>query len=144
MKTLLDLAQSPLPSVPCETTTWKAVEALAKSRSGALVATDGGRLVGIVSERDLVHRVIGAGLDPRATLVRDVMTPDPVAVTAGTSFDEAFRRMIARGVRHLVVVDYEERPVALLSLSVLARERMEQAAETIRILQDYSNDSLGG
>lgn len=141
---ILDLAQTPPPSVPADTTASKAVESLAQSRTGALAVTEDGRLTGVLSERDLVHRVVGAGNDPRRTLVRDVMTRDPVTATAETSVDDAFQLMIGRRVRHLVIVDAEGRPLGIVSLRVIAQERMANAADTIRILQDYTNDALGG
>jgi CBS domain-containing protein len=144
MTTLVDFAQTPAPSVTADTTVWKAVETLRKSRSGALAVTDGVRLAGVLSERDLVHRVVGEGRDPRKTLVRDVMTSDPVTAAMDTSAENAFDEMMSRRVRHLVVVDAENRPVGLASLRQIAEARVAKGAETIRILSDYTNDSLGG
>jgi CBS domain-containing protein len=141
---LLDLALLPVPSAPSETSAWKAVEALRRFRSGALVITDGERLAGILTEWDLVHRVVGEGRDPRQTPVRDVMTRVPATADPDTSLDTAFELMVARRVRHLVLVDREGRPVGLVPLRVLAQAQMGRAAETIQILQDQSNDALGG
>lgn len=142
--TLLDLAQTPPPSVPADTTAWKAVETLKRSRSGAVIVTDAERVAGLVSEHDLVHRVVGEGRDPRKALVREVMTSDPVCAGPDSDLDDAFHLMVERRVRHLVVCDADRRPLGLLSLRVLAQERMEKAADTIGILQDYTNDALGG
>jgi CBS domain-containing protein len=130
--------------VPSETSAWKAVEALRTFRSGALVITDGDRLAGILTEWDLVHRVVGEGRDPRQTPVRDVMTRAPATAGPETGLDAAFELMIARRVRHLVLVDREGRPVGLVPLRALAEAQMHRAAETIQILQDQSNDALGG
>ncbi len=142
---LLDLAQCPAPSVRVDTPAWKAVEVLRRSRSGALVVVaDGDCLAGVLSERDLVYRVVGEGRDPRQTPVGDVMTRDPITTGSETTLDAALERMTASRVRHLVVVDADRRPLGLLSLRVVAQAQMEQAAETIAILQDYTNDSLGG
>jgi CBS domain-containing protein len=141
---LLDLAPPTLPIVSSDTSACKAVEALRTFRSGAVVVTDGGRLVGLLSEWDLVHRVVGKGLDPLATRVGDVMNRAPAIVGPDTSPDAAFERMIAERVRHLVVVGGDGRPLGLIPLRVLARAQMGRAAETIQILQDMSNDALGG
>jgi CBS domain-containing protein len=141
---LVELAQSPPPSVPVDTTASGAVATLRQSRSGALVVVENGALAGVLSERDLVHRVVGEGRDPRTTLVRDVMTREPTTSPAESSIDAAFDLMIARHVRHLVLVDAEKRPVGLVSLRALAQARMENARDQIRMLQDYTNDSLGG
>jgi CBS domain-containing protein len=142
--TLFELALSPVPSVPSDTSACKAVEALRRFRSGALVVTDGGRLAGLLSEWDLVHRVVGEGRDPRSTTVGDVMTRNPATANPETSMDAAFELMIARRVRHLVLIDDAGRPVGLVPLRVLAKAQMGRAADTIQILQDQSNDALGG
>lgn len=142
--TLFELARCPVPSVPADTSACKAVEALRRFRSGALVVTDGGKLVGLLSEWDLVHRVVGEGRDPRSTPVGDVMTRDPATADPQTTMDAAFELMIARRVRHLVLVDCDGRPVGLVPLRVLANAQMGRAADTIQILQDHSNDALGG
>ena len=142
--TLFELAQSPVPSIASDTIACKAVEALRRFRSGALVVTDGGKLAGLLTEWDLVHRVVGEGRDPRTTTVGDVMTRNPATANPETSMDAAFELMIARRVRHLVLIDDAGRPVGLVPLRVLAKAQMGRAADTIQILQDQSNDALGG
>jgi CBS domain-containing protein len=141
---LRELAQVPVPSVSSACSATEAVAALRSFRSGALVVTEGDRLVGLLSEWDLVHRVVGEGRDPRATRVADVMNRGPATAGPDITLDAAFELMIARRVRHLVLVDVYGRPIGLVPLRVLARTQMGKAADTIQILQDQSNDALGG
>lgn len=90
----------------------------ARGTSGALVVR-GEDLVGIVTERDLVHKVIAAGLAPDGILVGEVMTPDPVTVGPQTTAWEAFGRMTVKGIRHLPVCE-GRRPLGLVELRDLA------------------------
>lgn len=82
---------------------------------GALPVVDEEALLGIVTERDLVRRVIAADRDPKATLVADVMTPDPATVTPDAAMIEAVLMMREGGFRHMPVV-FEGRLVGIVSL----------------------------
>lgn len=62
------------------------------------------RLLGIVTERDLMTRVLARGLDPERTTVREVMTPNPICVPPETPVSDAVVIMIERGFRHLPIL----------------------------------------
>lgn len=141
---LCDLAPSPVPCVTAGTSAREAVEALDHFRSGALVVVDGDQLAGLLSEWDLVHRVVGEGRDPGATPVRSVMNLAPATAAPDAGLDAALKLMIARRARHIVLVDEFGRPVGLVPLRLLAGAQMKLAADTIQILQDHANDALGG
>ena len=74
---------------------------MVEQKIGAVLVMNGNRLVGIFTERDCLMRVLGAGIDPAATLVRDVMTEDPYCVTPNTSLSEAMAIVTNYRVRHL-------------------------------------------
>ena len=61
-------------------------------------------LLGILTERDLMTRVLARGLDPDATAVRAVMTPNPICVAPETLVSDAVVLMLERGIRHLPLV----------------------------------------
>ena len=61
-------------------------------------------LLGILTERDLMTRVLARGLDPDATSVRAVMTPNPICVTPETLVSDAVVLMLERGFRHLPLI----------------------------------------
>jgi CBS domain-containing protein len=91
-----------------------AVEVMRRERAGCVLVTRAGRLVGIFTERDLLTRVLAAGL-PLATPLAECMTSNPVTVDPKDSVQTAIRRMEKGGYRHLPVVDGLNRPVGILS-----------------------------
>ncbi|EYF00744.1 CBS domain-containing protein [Chondromyces apiculatus] len=72
---------------------------------GAVVVVREGRVIGIVTDRDLVLRVIAEGLDPATTRVETVVTYDPTTVARDESIETALRLMRDRCVRRLPIVD---------------------------------------
>lgn len=72
---------------------------------GALLVIDGTHLIGIVTERDIVFRVVAEGRDPRSTKLADVMTPQPQTIHPNEPFLRALRIMHKGGFRHLPVVE---------------------------------------
>jgi CBS domain-containing protein len=81
-----------------------------------LVVDDNRRPIGIVTDRDLALRVVGPGLDPRATMVGQVMTARPRSAQEQTPIEDAVATMRSLGVRRLPVVDEDERLVGIVSL----------------------------
>ena len=105
---------------------------MAKRNVGAVLVVDGSRLVGILTERDVVFRVVGAGLDPRATRVAEVMTASPVTIEPGRPFGQALATMHRGGFRHLPVVEQGELLGIVSARSALDPELEEFAAEARR------------
>src|SRR5690349_9431909 len=101
---VLDLAQSPPPTVSVEATAQKAARVFRKSRSGAALVLARGKLVGILSERDLVLRVVARGLDPHRTRVGKVMSAPVEWVGPDATVEAAFDLMASNHIRHLAVV----------------------------------------
>src|SRR3546814_2047943 len=88
---------------------------MAERHSGAVLSGEGNRLQGIFTERDLLIRVIARGLDPDATQLKEVMTPDPDTVGPNDWASLALERMRSSGYRH-VPVRSEEHTSELQSL----------------------------
>jgi CBS domain-containing protein len=108
---------------------------LAAHQVGTLVVVDNDmRPVGILTDRDLALRVLGAGLGA-STPVGDVMTSAPKAVSESTPVEDALRLMRAGKFRRVPVVDSQERLAGLLSLDDildLLAEEFEQIGELLR------------
>ena len=83
----------------------KVAERMAEACCSSILLCTGGRLDGIFTERDLLVRVVAAGLDPATTTVGSVMTRDPDRIDAAAPVIEAIRRMDEGNFRHLPVVD---------------------------------------
>ena len=95
---------------------------------GALPVLRSGDLVGILSERDIMNRVVAVGRTPGTTAVSEVMTANPRAVNADESIEECLFIMREFGFRHLPIVDGTQ----LRGLVSLRDVLMHQAAEIER------------
>lgn len=102
-----------------EDTLEQGAQAMIERRTGSAVVTDGGTLVGIVTERDVL-RAVANGRVPWSTKISDVMTADPVSVPPDTETAEAIQIMLKGGFRHLPIC-VERNLVGLVSLRELLR-----------------------
>jgi CBS domain-containing protein len=94
---------------------------MVEHRCGSVLVVDGGRLLGILTQRDAIERVFACGRDPDQTLLEEVMTPEPDTIGPNQSVDEVIRRMDEFGYRHLPVVDGRD-VVGVLSIRDLSIE----------------------
>ena len=92
----------------------KAARMMKKSKVGAVLIVEKGRLAGIFTERDAVYRVMALGLDPDETLLGEVMTREPKTVEPDESFGYALLLMHENGFRHAPVIE-DGRPVGVVS-----------------------------
>ncbi len=88
-----------------DSTVRDAVETLREAHHGCVLIKDESRLTGIFTERDLLTRVLRRGLDPAATQLREVMTPNPFTLSPDDPPAFAIHRMVSEGLRHLPIVD---------------------------------------
>lgn len=129
--------------VPPEATVRQAVETMTRRHVGAVLVCTGCECAGIFTERDLMNRVVLAGLDPATTRVRDVMTADVACVQPSTSANEAMAIMTERRCRHLPVVE-NGAIVGLVSIGDLVRLESENQQFEIRMLTDYIHGKYPG
>ena len=99
----------------------EAAELMRDHDIGILPVIEDGRLVGVLTDRDVTVRSVARGLDPRRTLVREAMTAHAVTCHQEDTVHEALRRMNEAAVRRVLVIDANERLVGMLSLDDLAR-----------------------
>ena len=109
---------------------------MTERRVGAVSVLEGTRLVGIISERDIMTRVVAKGLDPDATRAGDVMTRDLVVAAASESHDDGLRKMKQAGCRHLPVVE-DDRLRGMVSQRDLLQIDLTEKDEEIRWLNAY-------
>ena len=114
MATLGDLMTREVLEVAPEDTLGQAAEAMVERGVGSAVVSDFGRLIGILTERDLLRAVAGRVHSSEAR-VREWMTRDPVTASVATELEDAAKTMLDEGFRHLPVVD-DERAIGIVSI----------------------------
>jgi CBS domain-containing protein len=122
-----------------------AAEMMVNEGIGAMVVLDEGKLVGIISERDLVGRVLAKRRDPETTLVSDVMTANVRTITDDQSIDSALEIMARQKFRHLPLVDARGQVIGMVSMRALLRDRVgELSQKNADLLSFISVDGPGG
>jgi CBS domain-containing protein len=106
-------------------------------RVGSLVAVEGGRVVGMFTERDVLQRVVGERRDPDATRVGEVMTASVFCCSPETTVDEARGVMRDRRIRHLPVADADGRLLGLISIGDLNAQLQAAQEQTVFLLTEY-------
>jgi len=109
---------------------------MTERRVGAVAVLEGTRLAGIVSERDIMGRVVARSANPDTTRVKDVMTRELVVAHAGDTHEEGLRKMKQAGCRHLPVVE-GDRLVAMVSQRDLLQVDLTEKDDEIRWLNAY-------
>jgi len=112
------------------------------NRGSVLVMAPPDRLLGILTERDLMTRVVAKALDPQRTTVADVMTPNPVCVAPETRVADAVLIMVERGFRHLPIVDAGGRILSVFSLRDALPREVGSALSQAEF-NEQINDALG-
>jgi CBS domain-containing protein len=107
----------------------EAGERLSDPAVRAVLVTDDGRLVGVVTRKTLVQEIVATGRDPRATALRDIAEPPLFTIDAGMDLDEAFRALEEQDFERVPVLE-EGRLVGILSRTVLQRRLAEDEPPT--------------
>jgi CBS domain-containing protein len=129
MPTLRDLVKDrKVYSIEATRTVLEAARFMMERNVGALPVLRNGELAGIVSERDIMNRVVAVGRTPGTTAVSEIMTANPRAVPSDESIEECLFIMREFGFRHLPIVDGKE----LKGLISLRDVLMHQATEIER------------
>ena len=114
-----------------------AVKMLADRRIGAVIITGGGdRVIGLLSERDIVRTLAEKGPIALAMSVESVMTKRVITVTESETVGEVMERMTHGKFRHLPVVE-GERLVGLVSIGDVVKHRLEQMEAETSAMRDY-------
>jgi CBS domain-containing protein len=119
-------------TVAPEDTLGEAAEKMAGRSVGAALVMDAGRLVGILTERDLLAAVAGR-VQTNEAPVREWMTEKPLTAPEATSIERAASIMVTHGFRHLPIVD-GERTIGIISLRDVVRS-------AVRAYPEYENDA---
>ena len=120
MTTARDIMTSGIDVIDGQSTVLEAAQRLASDDVGALPICDNGRLTGMITDRDVVVKVLAAGMDPSTTKVIDLTQGEAVTIGADDSVEETLRTMAEHQVRRLPVIDGTEL-VGVVSQADVAR-----------------------
>ena len=120
-------------------TVFEAVRRMVAHNVGALVVIDpddGGRLVGIITERDYLRRIVLEGRSSKTTFVEEVMTRNVLAVSADTSVEQCMRIMTEQRIRHLPVME-RNKLAGIISIGDVVKAQISDHRSSIEQLTQY-------
>ncbi len=128
-----------LTSTRVDATAHEAAAAMATANVAAIIVLDDdGKLIGILTERDLTRRVVAENASPADVKVGDIMTPDPDTLSATDRAGDALELMMTRRYRHLPVTDADGRCVAMVSIRDLHEAVKQNLEESIREAEAFA------
>lgn len=113
-----------------------AAKKMNEKRIGSVVVTEGDRVVGIFTERDVLTRVVAQGRDPEGTTLGEVMSSPVACCRRDTTIEECRDVMTNRRIRHLPVVE-DDKLLGLITSGDIIAQKVDKHEETIRYLHEY-------
>lgn len=106
-----------------------------------VVATDSGKLIGVLTDRDIVIKVIAGHLDPRGTMVEAVMTPSPIFCRPEESAEVLMELMASNQIRRMPIVDDSGIILGIVAQADLATRlgRPEQTGQVVEAISDETD-----
>ncbi len=123
-----ELMTTDVQTVGADQTIREAAGFMLRAEAGSIPVTDGDRVIGIITDRDIAVRGVAEGRH-HDTLVRDLMSDGVVCARDDDDVEDVAERMGLEQVRRLPVLDSEERLVGIISLGDLARETSGEPAQ---------------
>ena len=115
----------------------EAVDTMNQAEISCIIATRKGKVVGIITERDLLKRIISEGKNAKKTRVKDIMSTPLITISPDMDVEEAARLMFEKKIKKLVVID-QNRLVGVVSLTDIARTQpsITKALQKLAAMQD--------
>ncbi len=129
-------------SVGPHATVFEALMLMAEKDIGAVVVVEGGKLVGILSERDYARKVVLKGRSSKDTEVAELMTPDVFYVHPDQTIEECMALMTKRHIRHLPVLDGEDL-VGIITIGDAVKAVIADQEVMISSLENYIRGGYG-
>jgi CBS domain-containing protein len=131
-------------SVACRDTVEEAVCEMSFRNIGSVAVVENGALVGLLTERDVLMRVVAAGRQPDMTCVAEVMTRHPATVTPRTTIEEAMSLFTSKRCRQLPVIDdITGAMIGLISIGDVTRWLVESQRHEVNHLRQYISGGFG-
>jgi CBS domain-containing protein len=115
----------------------EAADIMNEAEIGSIIATRHGKALGIVTERDLLKRIVAEGRNAKKTKVKDIMSAPLITIPPDMDIEEAARLMFEKKIKKLLILDHN-RLVGLVSLTDIARTQPSLAnlLQKLAALQD--------
>jgi CBS domain-containing protein len=134
---LIRLGNKPPLTVAPEDTVVRAARAMVERGVGAATVLAGAVIVGVMTERDVMKKVVAADRDPNVIRVRDIMSSPVLSVNLNTSVADAAKLMREHHIRHLVVLDEHEKLAGMLALRYLLYDLMDDLERNVGELMGH-------
>jgi len=134
---MIRLGNKPPLSVAPGDTVRQAAIAMTGRKVGAATVVEGDTIVGVITERDVMGKVVAVGGDPAGVRVRDIMSSPALCVQLRTSVADAAEMMRKHHIRHLVVVDEHGKLLAMLALRYLLYDLMDDMHRNVGDLMGF-------
>ena len=140
--TLKKLELEPPIEIPAGTPIFDAVAKMAENGFGCVLVTDGGKLVGIFTERDVLMKISISEVDESQT-VNSFMTKDPVTLKLSQKISEAVKEMSSHGYRHLPIMDEDNTQcIGVLTAKIIVEFVVEFLPEQVYNLPPSLDQSM--
>mgnify|MGYP001339310768 CR=1 FL=1 len=135
-KLLDEKAEAKIFTVPSTASVFYALQVMCEGNTGAVLVTEGEKIVGIFTERDYAREGEVKGRTAKETIISEVMTSQMVLIKPETTLEECAELMGKYHVRHLPVLE-KDRVVGIVSIRRLAEALIQQEKGTILELENY-------
>lgn len=131
---LHDFCRKPVVKISPASSVGEACRLMEQNNIGCLIAEQDGKLCGIVTDRDIALRIVGAGRDPQQTTVSEIMTPNPIRISVDKDLHHLTALMRAYHVRRVPIVDGFDTTLGIVTfddLIALLGDEMAQLGQAI-------------
>ena len=123
-------------SIGPEATVFEAIQLMANKNIGSLLVMSGGRLVGVMTERDYARKIALHGKTSKQTLVREILSSDVITIKPEASVEQCMKLMTENRVRHLPVMD-GTKVIGIISIGDLVNWIISTQDATIEQMERY-------
>jgi CBS domain-containing protein len=119
-----------------QTTVYESLEKMSEHDVGSMLVMEGDKLLGIFTERDYMKKIILQNKASKTTMIKEIMTTNPVCITPSDSVDNAMSIMTKQRCRHLPIIE-ESKIIGVVSIGDLVKKKISAMDATIKYLSDY-------
>ena len=130
-------------TVDKDKTVQEAANIMSQNRVGAIIVTDGERVVGIMTERDILLKVVAKSIDPKTTKVSDIMTREVILVKPDLELDDAAEIMLEHDIKRLPVIK-GSRLVGIVTTVDMIRASPQMIKRLSELMHIPKKDAVAG